>query len=129
MNSVHGRFQSLYRYFGKSSIKASEKLYGPLCVPSLIFIRFTFELWLLTKKAEKSKEKSRRRPSWYVLMMFKKKSIELYYRLVNSALRVTNFSAYHMISLKLASTVCLSFGELTVTPNDSDDTWRSDGHF
>ena len=28
-----------------------------------------------------------------------------------------------------ASTICLSFGELTVTSNDSDVTWRSDSHF
>ena len=28
-----------------------------------------------------------------------------------------------------ASTICSSLGELTVTPNDSDVTWRSDGHF
>ena len=35
--------------------------------------------------------------------MFGTKSIELYYRLVNSALRVTNFSAYHRISMKLAT--------------------------
>ena len=27
-----------------------------------------------------------------------------------------------------ASTICQSFGELTVTPNDSDVTWKSDGH-
>ena len=29
----------------------------------------------------------------------------------------------------MASTACLSLGELMVNPNDSDITWRSDGHF
>ena len=29
----------------------------------------------------------------------------------------------------MAPTICLSFGELRVTPNDSDVPWRSDGHF
>ena len=36
-------------------------------------------------------------------IILKKKSIDLYYHLVNSALRVTNFIAYHRISLKLAT--------------------------
>ena len=33
------------------------------------------------------------------------------------------------INTFLASTICPSIGELTVTPCDSDVTWRSDGHF
>ena len=28
-----------------------------------------------------------------------------------------------------ASTICSLFGESTITPNDSDITWRSDSHF
>ena len=35
----------------------------------------------------------------------------------------------NFVKLTKASTVCLSLGELTITPNDSDVTWRSDGHF
>ena len=31
--------------------------------------------------------------------------------------------------ISLASTICSSLGEWTVTPNDSDVTWRCDGHF
>ena len=35
----------------------------------------------------------------------------------------------HFTNQTMASTICLSLGELTVNPNDSDVTWRSDGHF
>ena len=63
-------------------------------------------------------------------------SIEIVFKIETTT---QNFKTLHTQSIIIkkkdpkkgtrASTICSSFGELTVTPNDSDVTWRIDGHF